>query len=70
MESFLPSTAAWKSALIVISASANNEYYLKVAAKGEWPQFIMNEGYADEEWEVDAMPMHHAIFNTPKKRYD
>ena len=51
LESFLPKSVDFKG-LTVISASANNEYHLKVAAKGEWPQFIMNEGYSDEEWEV------------------
>jgi len=35
-----------------------------------WYTTAWNDLTADEEWEVDAMPMHHAIFNTPKKRYD
>ena len=48
----LPSILSWSEAktLVVISASANNEYYLKVASKGDWPQFILNEGFTDDEF--------------------
>jgi hypothetical protein len=33
----------------VVSASANNEYYLKVANDGRWPQLIFNRGFTDAE---------------------
>jgi hypothetical protein len=51
---FLPSMLPWIEAktLVVISASANNEYYLKVASKGNWPQFILDEGFTHEEFGV------------------
>jgi len=52
VESVLPSLTAWKSALVVISASANNEYHLKVASDNHWPQFIINNGYSEEEWKA------------------
>lgn len=36
----------------VISASANNEYHLKVASDNEWPQFVINHGFSSEEFQV------------------
>jgi hypothetical protein len=38
-----------RSALCVVSASANNEYYLKIANDGRWPQLIFNRGFTDAE---------------------
>eukprot|EP00727_Mastigamoeba_balamuthi_P002886 m51a1_g12595 hypothetical protein (628) ;mRNA; f:842-2999 len=38
-----------RSALCVVSASANNEYYLKIAADAKWPQLVFNRGFTDAE---------------------
>lgn len=48
VESVLPDF--WHSALVVISASANNSYHLKVASDNKWPEFTMNHGFTDEEF--------------------
>jgi hypothetical protein len=52
IEADLPSSGEWKDALIVVSASANNSYYLKVASDNEWPEFTITHGYSDEEFDV------------------
>ena len=48
----LASISNWKQAstLTIVSASANNEYYLKVAAKSSWPQFFMYDGFTEKEF--------------------
>jgi hypothetical protein len=51
VEHILPASLSWKRALVVISASANNEYYLKVASDNHWPQFVMNHGFSTEEFQ-------------------
>jgi len=38
----------------VISASANNKYFLKVASDNKWPQFIMDNGFNEEEFNAWA----------------
>jgi hypothetical protein len=44
--------AHWKKqALVVISASANNVYHLKVASDNHWPEFTINHGFNDEEFD-------------------
>jgi hypothetical protein len=48
VESILPDF--WHSALVVISASANNSYHLKVASDNKWPEFTMNHGFTDDEF--------------------
>ncbi len=50
IEADLPSSAEWHSALVVISASANNSYHLKVASDNEWPNFIINHGFTNDEF--------------------
>jgi hypothetical protein len=35
-----------------VSASANNEYHLKVASDNMWPQFIINNGYDEDEFQA------------------
>jgi hypothetical protein len=36
--------------LTIISASANNEYYLKEAFKFQWDQFLMYDGFTEKEF--------------------
>jgi len=43
-----------ENALVIISASANNEYHLKVASDNQWPQFVINRGFSSEEFQVWA----------------
>lgn len=47
----LPAAHQWKqnNAVVVLSASANNEYVLKVASDNKWPLFIMNKGFDEVE---------------------
>ena len=51
IQDILPSIKHWKSALVVISATANNEYQLKVAVSNQWPQFVINHGLNEEEFQ-------------------
>eukprot|EP00005_Dracoamoeba_jomungandri_P005817 CAMPEP_0174260474 /NCGR_PEP_ID=MMETSP0439-20130205/9732_1 /TAXON_ID=0 /ORGANISM="Stereomyxa ramosa, Strain Chinc5" /LENGTH=639 /DNA_ID=CAMNT_0015344725 /DNA_START=273 /DNA_END=2192 /DNA_ORIENTATION=- len=51
IEKDLPVSSYWKrNSLIVISASANNEYYLKVASENHWEQIIHNTGFTEDEF--------------------
>lgn len=54
LENFL--LVIWKTfeTLMVLSASANNKYFLKVASDNKWPTFIMNKGYEKAEFETWA----------------
>lgn len=47
----LPAAHQWKqnNATVVLSASANNSYVLKVASDNKWPLFIMNKGFSEDE---------------------
>jgi len=50
VEDDLPASQQWKSAMIIVSASANNDYFLKVASDNDWPLFRMNHGFTEEEF--------------------
>jgi len=48
-------------AMVVISASANNEYQLEVASQQPpWPQVFVNRGF--QATEMDAFLRHHGLF--------
>jgi hypothetical protein len=54
VESLLPYLADWKlnKALVVVSASANNSYFLKVAADERWPDFPMSKCFSESEFDA------------------
>lgn len=52
VEDALPSSEYWKKALIVVSASANNSYYLKVASQHSWPEFTLFWGFNSDEFQA------------------
>jgi hypothetical protein len=55
--------------MVVISASANNEYYLKVASEQpSWPQVFVNKGFQSEE--MDVFLRHHGLFGAPEADLD
>jgi len=52
-------------AMVVISASAANEYYLKVASQQPpWPQIIVTDGFqtSGSPSELDVFLRHHSLF--------
>ena len=55
-EGLLTTLTEWRKTglLVVISASANNKYFLKVASDNKWPQFIMDNGFNEEEFNAWA----------------
>ena len=64
-EGVLPSLASWKGlSATVISASANNEYYLKVAVDAAWRRLDCFHGFSDAE--LRQWRRHHKFFDTPK----
>ena len=52
----------WKrNTLLIISASANNDYFLKVAEDNKWPTKIINKGYTTEEF--NSWAIQNNFFN-------
>ena len=61
----LPAFASWKGlAATVISASANNEYYLKAAVDAKWRRHDCYHGFKDAE--RDQWRRHHRFFDGPQ----
>jgi hypothetical protein len=54
LEFFLPAVWRTPDTLLVLAASANNKYFLKVASDNKWATFIMNKGYENAEFEAWA----------------
>jgi hypothetical protein len=64
-ERVLPSLASWKGiGATVISASANNEYFLKVAVDASWRRLDCYRGFSDAE--VAQWRRHHGFFDGPE----
>ena len=56
-------------AMVVISASANNEYQLEVASQQPpWPQVFVNRGFQTAE--MDVFLRHHGLFGAPEADLD
>eukprot|EP01132_Coremiostelium_polycephalum_P003128 gene3128-3910_t len=49
-ERYLVTNFPANSRMVIISASANNKYYLKVVKDDEWPRFTMDSGFTDTEF--------------------
>eukprot|EP01132_Coremiostelium_polycephalum_P004525 gene4525-5641_t len=49
-ERYLVTNFPANSRMVIISASANNKYYLKFAKDDEWPSFTMNSGFTNTEF--------------------
>lgn len=63
VEGFLPSVQEWKlnKALVVVSASANNQYFLKAAYDNYWPTFVMQKGFDEKEFTSWAGAEHFFV---------
>jgi hypothetical protein len=56
-------------AMVVISASANNEYQLEVASQQPpWPQVVVNRGFLAAE--MDVFLKHHGLFGASEADLD
>ena len=56
-------------AMVVISASANNEYQLEVASQQPpWPQVFVNRGFQTAE--IDVFLKHHGLFGASEADLD
>jgi len=61
----LPALATWKGlGATVVSASANNEYYVKVAVDARWRRHDCYRGFTDAE--RDKWRRHHRFFDGPQ----
>ena len=60
---YLPTQKEWKEAkaVVVVSASASNGYFLRAAFVNQWPTLYINEGFT----EAEALEFlnHHEFFN-------
>jgi len=64
-ERVLPTLASWKGiGATVISASANNEYYLKVAVDASWRRLDCFQGFTGDE--LEQWRRHHHFFDGPE----
>ncbi|GAM18205.1 hypothetical protein SAMD00019534_013800 [Acytostelium subglobosum LB1] len=50
VEGYLVVSIMWIKQLVIVSGSANNRYFLKVAKDSNWPVFQFTDGYTDDEF--------------------